>query len=494
MNKKVIIIGSGIGGLCCGIRLLALGYQVEIYEKENSCGGVCKHEKNNDYDIYYDNYATIGIDPYEYKSIFIDVGLNPSNYFSQIEILSLYKLFFHNNKSYTLYKDIDNKNYDNIVKNDNITYSLINKYYMKKYNIINKHLLNRTFVNFLDIYNFKNISSLMKLQPFQNVENYVKNCNLNNNLKKVLEFQTIYMGLGINKLSNIYLTIPSITQTNGLFYSKGGMGAYVNGLIKAYKNLGGIIYLNNKVNKILVYKNKAIGIQSEQGKKYSDFVICNTDYNYTLKELLDNRYKKLYSVFQNKKDKMSCSVFVLRLGLSTILENLNIHNIYISHNFKYEMNAFSKGIFPKYPPVYIYYPASIDKTMIFNNKTVVNMIIRVPNLSFCNITWNNQTKNTLTQKCIDILKQITKLNIEKYIIFKSISTPINLYDNYNYYKGAAFSISPTLNQSIMFRPQSKTNKIKNLYFVGSSIHPGNGISMVMKCARNTVNLIQKDIN
>lgn len=39
MNKKVIIIGTGIGGLASAIRLLGKGYEVKIYEKEETIGG-----------------------------------------------------------------------------------------------------------------------------------------------------------------------------------------------------------------------------------------------------------------------------------------------------------------------------------------------------------------------------------------------------------------------------------------------------------------------
>ena len=35
MGKKVIIIGSGFGGLGAAVRLLARGYDVEIFEKRD---------------------------------------------------------------------------------------------------------------------------------------------------------------------------------------------------------------------------------------------------------------------------------------------------------------------------------------------------------------------------------------------------------------------------------------------------------------------------
>ena len=39
MDKKTIIIGGGVGGLCSGIRLLSKGYTVTLLEKNEKLGG-----------------------------------------------------------------------------------------------------------------------------------------------------------------------------------------------------------------------------------------------------------------------------------------------------------------------------------------------------------------------------------------------------------------------------------------------------------------------
>ncbi|MCB0122988.1 MAG: NAD(P)-binding protein, partial [Caldilineaceae bacterium] len=39
MSKKVIVIGSGFGGLNVATRLAARGYQVELFEKRDKLGG-----------------------------------------------------------------------------------------------------------------------------------------------------------------------------------------------------------------------------------------------------------------------------------------------------------------------------------------------------------------------------------------------------------------------------------------------------------------------
>ena len=45
----VVIIGSGIGGLCCGSLLSLKGYKVLICEAHNRPGGVAHSFKKNDY-------------------------------------------------------------------------------------------------------------------------------------------------------------------------------------------------------------------------------------------------------------------------------------------------------------------------------------------------------------------------------------------------------------------------------------------------------------
>ena len=39
MNKRVGVVGAGVGGLATAARLAYLGYDVEVFEKLSHCGG-----------------------------------------------------------------------------------------------------------------------------------------------------------------------------------------------------------------------------------------------------------------------------------------------------------------------------------------------------------------------------------------------------------------------------------------------------------------------
>ena len=48
-NKKVIIIGAGISGLCAGSYLQMNGYDTEIFELNTIAGGLCTAWKRKGY-------------------------------------------------------------------------------------------------------------------------------------------------------------------------------------------------------------------------------------------------------------------------------------------------------------------------------------------------------------------------------------------------------------------------------------------------------------
>ena len=70
-------------------------------------------------------------------------------------------------------------------------------------------------------------------------------------------------------------------------------------------------------------------------------------------------------------------------------------------------------------------------------------------------------------------------DIEENIEYESYLTPEDLKNRFNSYGGTAYGLSPTLMQTNYFRPHIKSENVENLYFVGNSVHPGPGASIVL---------------
>lgn len=485
--KKAIIIGGGIGGLSIAARLLKKGFMVDLYEKNCAVGGKTNLLKYNNFK--FDLTASLVMLPNDYIEIFSYCNKDFKQYFSLEPINPIYKVFYSDKSNYTfslnlseLCNTINNIDSNDITTSYNFFKFLSSNY--KKYLLSEKYFLNNTFINKDSFLNFSTIKKLYNIHSLNSCYKDCSNYISNEKLLNYLMFQSMYVGVSPYSSPSIYNLIPTVSQFNGLYYIKGGMYSYIKALKNLILDLGGNIYTSSPVNEILFDdKNNAIGVKIKENNFFSDLVVCSSDYSYSINNLIKNKsIKRTLKPIDNYE--YSCSTYILYLGLNKKYPNLNIHNIYINKNFKSNLEAPFKGLLSEDPSIYIYCPSSIDDSLCPKGYETLNVILRVPNLLSKNVKWTTTTINAIDNKLLSILSSIDGLkDIKNHIVFKHHLTPKDFKYTFNTYAGSAFGISHNLSQSLFFRPQFKVPKVNNLYFTGASIHPGNGVSMVLKSSK-----------
>ncbi|MBP1926023.1 phytoene desaturase [Sedimentibacter acidaminivorans] len=484
MSKKAIIIGAGIGGLTTALRLLKNEYEVVIYEKNKKIGGRVNilETKNFNFDLS----ASILMMPDSYKEVFSYIGKNYTDYLEFIEIDPTYKLFSgdttidFNNKFSSLTKTLEK-----ISKEDSLGYFKFLSDVYEKYLIANKYFLQKSQDDITDFFNFTTLIKALEVNTLSTSYDFISKYVKDERLRQFLAFQSMYVGISPYNGPNIYTLIPVVSQLYGLWHLKGGMYSFINALSKLIYELGGNIITEVPVEEILFLNDKAIGVKSSRGIENADIIICNADFPYSMKNLIKNEYyKDDYTDKKLAKMKYSCSTFIIYLGLKKSYPQLAVHNIYLGENFKEGIESPFKGVIPKNPTLYIYCPSRIDRSMVKNNGDCINVMVRVPNLFFKEIVWDKNTINTLMNDIFKELKTIKGLDdIEENIVYKNYLTPLDMESTFNAYGGTAFGLSTTLTQTNYFRPKFKSNKANNLFFVGSSLHPGPGISLVLNSSK-----------
>jgi len=485
MRKKVIIIGAGVGGLSTALRLLKNGYEVEIYEKDETIGGRVNILETNIF--RFDLSASILMMPNCFKEIFSYVGKNYRDYLKFIEIDPIYRLFTSDKTTIDFNKNISSlvKSLEHISKSDSLGYFKFTADVYEKYLIANKFFLKRSQDSSKNFFNARTLTNAFKIHTLATTYDYISKYIKNERLREFLAFQSMYVGISPFEGPNIYTLVPVVSQLYGLWHLKGGMYSFINALSKLINEFGGTIKTGVTVEEILFSKDKAIGIKTSSGIEKADIIVCNADFPYAMKNLVNDVYhKNKYTDKKLSEMKYSCSTFILYLGLKKKYDQLGVHNIYLCDNFKENIEAAFKGTLPVNPPLYIYCPSRIDRSMAKNNGDCMNIMLRVPNLFFADIVWDEPTIDLLTNKILTELKSIKGLeDIEDNIEYKNYLTPKDMENRFNAYGGSAFGLSPTLTQTNYFRPHFKSSTANNLFFVGSSLHPGPGVSLVLTSAR-----------
>ena len=95
---------------------------------------------------------------------------------------------------------------------------------------------------------------------------------------------------------------------------------------------------------------------------------------------------------------------------------------------------------------------------------------------------------------INVLRKLSKdlgLDIQSLIATEATLDPRNIEAKTASYQGALYGTSSNSQMAAFLRHPNFTNQIKNLFFVGGSVHPGGGIPLCLLSAKIADELIAK---
>ena len=98
MAKKIIIVGSGFGGLASALRLRAKGFNITLVEKHSDLGGRARVFKKGDFT--YDGGPTVITAPYLFEELFSLFNKNISDYVKIVPLDLWYRFVFNDGDTF----------------------------------------------------------------------------------------------------------------------------------------------------------------------------------------------------------------------------------------------------------------------------------------------------------------------------------------------------------------------------------------------------------
>lgn len=496
MKKTVTVIGAGVAGLASAIRLQNKGYEVTIIEKDDLPGGKMNRIRLDGYQ--FDLGPTIVMMPELYREVFEEAGRDPDDYIPMQRLDPMYSSYFdkgevHYEVSNDLVKNIEM--FESISSDDAEGFLKYLSDLYHRFNIAKDHFLQRPFREAKDFYNPFMISQGLKLKTLNNAENLLKKYIKDRRMRQMISFQTLYIGISPAKGPSLYTIIPMIEFLYGIWFIKGGMHTMASAMERLFLELGGQIKYNAEVEQIVIEDGKASGVLLNGEIMHSDLVMCNADFPYAMKNLIkESQHKGKYT--DKKIDGMdySCSCFVLYLGMDKKYPQIeNVHNFVFSENLDKNIEQIFNGEIIEDPSLYMYIGSKKDQTMAPEGKDGIYVLMPISDLKTMKYEWTDEVAAMYREKMISKLKNLPGMtDIEEEIVTETMITPLDFEERYNAYNGATFGLRPTLTQSVHLRPQSKATHCDNLYFTGSSTHPGAGVPIVLLSSKIAVGELLKD--
>ena len=489
-SPKAIIIGAGIAGIAGAIRLAVQGYTVTVYEKNAFPGG-----KLHDFEkegFRFDAGPSLFTQPQNLIDLFAEAGEPIADYLQYQPLAISCNYFYEDGTLVHAYADKEAFAKELALKNGESADKLIS-YLKRSENIYNR--IGHIFLQF----SLHKLNTLWKAPIWNAIRatrwSYLfKSMHQLNqahfkNPKTVQLFNryATYNGSNPYKAPGMLSLIPHLEHNEGSFYPKGGMISITQALYRLALKKGVQFHFNAPVQRIIQHGQKAVGVVVDNHNIAADCIVSNMDVYFTHHHLFRNTQQEKKILKQER----SSSALIFYWGINKEFKELDLHNIFFSADYKTEFDHLFrlKTIGPD-PTVYINitskYEPGIQAPAGKENWFVM---INVP----ANIgqDWR-QFRELAKKKVLEKLSRMLNTDIASLIETEEIADPVTIETATASYMGSLYGTSSNSKMAAFFRHPNFSKKIKNLYFVGGSVHPGGGIPLCLQSARIMSELVKAD--
>ena len=485
-SKSMIIIGAGLAGLATGTYAQMNGYKTKIFEMQEKPGGVCVSWKRKGYTFDYAVHNVFGITPNSmnnnmWQELGALRGLETYSFkeFVQVEDPS--------GKVFTVHTNLNElkKHMEELAPQDK---KLIGEYIKQAHRFSGYDLFSALSGG---------IGTKLKMIPLLGALIKYSKITLKDYAEKFIDpflrkaFAT--MQYDIPEIPVVVSLIFLATLNNGDGgWPIGGSMAISKNIEKRYLELGGEIAYRSKIVKIIVEKDKAVGVQLQDGSQHSaEVIVSAADGRSTIFSMLDGKYvNDLIQSYYNAVPKTQAFGLEVWYGVDLDLSK-EPHALVLFQDKTFtvenkERDRLDVEVF------------GFDPTLAPQGKTVVKVVFDSNHNYWKELSTNPEKYSLEKQKVADLL--VEKLE-KRFPTFKNrieavdVVTPISVEHWTGSYHGyQAWGAPKEYDAIVRKNGVSKTLPgLKNFYMVGQWAGGAIGLNTVCLMGRNLVReLCKKD--
>ncbi|MEN1680031.1 MAG: phytoene desaturase family protein [Planctomycetota bacterium] len=503
-EDRVVVVGSGLGGLAAACTLAARGHKVTLLERSSWLGGKAAQHHMQGY--RFDMGPTILTVPSVLRRIFSEANLNVDDRMELVKLDPQWRCFFEDNTVLDLTEDMAamRKNltelagdgrvadgYEKFIATSKRLHEISDRFFFWKSvgGITDTMDLGSTF-------NAATLSDLLQLRMGRTVAGTVRSHVPDERVAQMIDHFTQYVGSSPDASPAVLCSIAHMQTSEGVWYPMGGTRAVPEALTKLAEELGVDARTDCPVKQITTENGRVTGVVTDSGEHISaEAVVSNSDSVFTHDELLGgpSASKAAKKFLNRRKYEPACSGVVLYLGLDKRYDQLLHHDFVFSRDPHEEFDyIYNKGLPAPDPTCYVCAPAITEPEVAPEGGEALYILVHTP-YRRDGQKWSEMLPG-YRQTILDKLKRTAGMeDIEEHIVCEHHLTPEGIENRYHVPRGAIYGLASHGRFLGAFKPANRSPDVKGLYLAGGAAHPGPGMPMVLMSGWIAADSLHQDL-
>ncbi|MBP7514577.1 MAG: phytoene desaturase [Flavobacteriales bacterium] len=488
MKRAAIVIGSGFAGTSAATTLASKGYAVTLVEKNDEPGGRARVWRKDGFS--FDMGPSWYWMPEVFERYFERFGHTVAQRYDLIRLDPSYQVVFGPKDVWNVPAGVPalKELFERIEVGAGARLEKFLAEARQKYDLGMNELVYRPSLSWGEFMDFRMIRGMLRTSVFGSLRKHVACYFTDPRLRMLLEFPVLFLGASPDNTPALYSLMNYADMALGTWYPMGGMGRIVDAMMHVAKEQGVDIRTGTPVEQVVVESGKAVGVRTPMGELRADVVVAAADYHHVEHDLLDAGDRSYTERYWDGRV-MAPSSLLFYFGFNTRIPKLTHHNLF----FDASLDTHAREIYdvpqwPSQPLMYISAPSKTDASVApEGHENVFALIPIAPGLPD-----TEEVRQHYRQLVLEKLSAHSGLDVAPHLVLERSYCINDFKSDYNAYRGNAYGLANTLEQTAVLKPSMKSKRVKGLYFTGQLTVPGPGVPPSLISGQVVADLIEKD--
>ena len=477
-TDHVVVVGAGLAGLSCALRLAGAGREVTVVERSDVPGGRAGLLEDGGY--RFDTGPTVLTMPDLIADALACVGEELRDWLELEPVSPIYRAHYPDGSTLDVHADVEQMAAE-VTRvcgaAEAAGYRRYVDFVSRLYRLEMADFIDRNVDSPFDLLR-PSLARLAGLGAFRRLAPKVGEYLKDPRTRRVLSFQSMYAGLSPFDALAIYAVIAYMDTVAGVYFPKGGMHAVPRALAGAAEKHGVTFHYGCSVTQVEVRGGRARGVVLDNGERLAaDVVVLNPDLPVAYRELLPASVTPRRVTTQ----RYSPSCFLLLAGSTATYSRTAHHNIHFGRAWRQVFDELiDDRTLMSDPSLLVTVPTRSDPSLAPAGRQTYYVLVPTPNLD------GGQDWDVIGGRYRD--EVVSRLEAFGYVGFgdaievEHVTTPAD-WRRLGMERGTPFAASHTFLQTGPFRAANLSPKVDGVVFCGSGTVPGVGVPMVLISGR-----------